>query len=52
LQTLSKPTTKALLDALAVRDPEAPVVMGKYGAPEPDPDLRDQENVPLPPDPF
>ena len=37
-----------LLEALAVRDPEAPVVNGKGGAPEPDPELRDQENVPLP----
>ncbi|MEX2644626.1 MAG: class I SAM-dependent DNA methyltransferase [Gaiellaceae bacterium] len=42
---LSKPEEKALLEALAVRDPEAPAVD------EPDPELRDQENVPLPPEP-
>jgi len=47
-----KAVTKALLEALAVRDPEAPVVTGKGGAPEPDPELRDQENVPLPADPV
>ena len=45
---LSKTEEKALLDALAVRDPDAPALVGKSGAPEPDPDLRDQENVPLP----
>jgi type I restriction enzyme M protein len=39
---LSKPEEKALLEALAVRDPEAPALA------EPDPELRDQENVPLP----
>jgi type I restriction enzyme M protein len=37
---------KELLKALAVRDSAAPVVTGKNG-PEPDPDLRDTENVPL-----
>ncbi len=45
----SKAEEKALLEALAVRDPEAPPVAGKGGQPEPDPELRDQENVPLPP---
>jgi type I restriction enzyme M protein len=39
---LSKVVEKALLEALAVRDPEAPALD------EPDPELRDQENVPLP----
>jgi len=39
---LSKPEEKALLEALAVRDPEAPPLD------EPDPELRDQEDVPLP----
>jgi type I restriction enzyme M protein len=43
---LSKAEDKALLEALAVRDPEAPAVD------EPDPELRDQENVPLPDDPV
>ena len=33
--------------ACAVNDPDAPVVM-KKGKPEPDTDLRDQENIPLP----
>ncbi|MGI8702290.1 MAG: hypothetical protein ACR2JU_13995 [Nocardioidaceae bacterium] len=35
-------------DALAVRDPEAPVITNRKGEPEPHPDLRDKENVPLP----
>jgi type I restriction enzyme M protein len=39
---------KALLDALMVRDPDDPIVTMRGGAPEPDADLRDQENVPLP----
>jgi type I restriction enzyme M protein len=39
---LSKPEEKALLEALSVRDPEAPALD------EPDPELRDQESVPLP----
>ena len=34
--------------ACAVADPEAPIVKGRAGKVEPDPDLRDQENVPLP----
>ncbi|MVA74777.1 N-6 DNA methylase [Auraticoccus sp. F435] len=38
---------KAFTKACAVADPEAPVIT-KKGKPEPDPDLRDQENVPLP----
>jgi type I restriction enzyme M protein len=45
---LSKPQQQAVWDFLAVRDPEAPVVTNRRGEPEPDPDLRDQENVPLP----
>jgi len=39
---LAQVQKKALLDALAVRDPDAPALD------EPDPELRDQENVPLP----
>lgn len=39
---LAKPEEKAVLAALAVRDPEAPPLD------EPDPELRDQETVPLP----
>lgn len=37
---------KALRDAIGVRDPEGEVQLVK-GAPEPDPELRDFENVPL-----
>ncbi|MBM6404620.1 SAM-dependent DNA methyltransferase [Phycicoccus sp. CSK15P-2] len=32
----------------SVADPDAPVITGRGGKPEPDPDLRDAENVPLP----
>ena len=39
---------KQLLDCLAVRDEEAEPITDKNGNPEPDPDLRDGENVPLP----
>ncbi len=39
---------KAFAKACAVADPEASVVTGRGGKVEPDPDLRDQENVPLP----
>lgn len=34
--------------ALAVSDPDAPVITDKKGNAEPDPQLRDGENVPLP----
>jgi type I restriction enzyme M protein len=43
---------KALWSALAVRDEEAPVITDRKGNPEPDPELRDNENVPLPPVPV
>ncbi len=42
------PAEKAILDALSVRDPSAPEVTGRGGEVEPDPDQRDQENVPFP----
>ena len=45
---LAAPQQKAVWEALAVRDPRAPVVTNRRGEPEPDPELRDQENVPLP----
>ena len=48
LGPLPKAIEKAAWDALAVRDPEAPVVADRKGHPEPDSDLRDNENVPLP----
>ena len=46
----SKPIERAVFDALAVRDPDAPVVLDAKGKPLPDADLRDNENVPLPAD--
>jgi type I restriction enzyme M protein len=39
---------KTFAKACAVADPEAPIVTGRGGKVEPDPDLRDAENVPLP----
>ena len=39
---------KELVKKATVSDPEAPVVTDKRGNPEPDSDLRDNENVPLP----
>ncbi len=45
---LIKPQVKAVWDALAVTDPDAPIVTKRAGEPEPDSALRDQENVPLP----
>jgi type I restriction enzyme M protein len=48
LGALPKAIEKALWDLLAVSDPDAPVVTGRKGDPEQDPDLRDNENVPLP----
>ena len=49
---LPAPALKAVWGALAVRDDNAPVITDKKGNPEPDPDLRDNENVPLPPLPV
>ncbi len=43
---------RQLLDCLKVRDENAPVVVNAKGAPEPDTDLRDNENVPLPAGPV
>ncbi len=45
---LTGPQQKAVWNALAVRDSEAPLITNRKGEPEPDPHLRDQENVPLP----
>ena len=47
LPAMSTSAKKKFIAACEVKDPEASVVM-KKGAPEPDPDLRDQENIPLP----
>lgn len=45
---LTMPQQRFVWDALAIRDTDAPAVTDRKGQPEPDPDLRDQENVPLP----
>jgi type I restriction enzyme M protein len=45
---LAAPAQKALWSALAVRDEDAPVITDRKGNPESDPELRDNENVPLP----
>lgn len=44
---LPKAISKAVWDAVSVRDPAAPVVTDTRGNPVPDTDLRDFENVPL-----
>ena len=49
---LPTPVQKAVRAGLAVRDEAAPVITDRKGNPEPDPDLRDNENVPLPPVPL
>ena len=38
----------ALAKASAIADPTAPIITNRKGHPEPDPELRDQENIPLP----
>ena len=45
--TLAAPIKKAIISALGERDDEAEVCRDKDGNPEPDPELRDYENVPL-----
>ncbi len=45
---LPGPVEKAVMEVLAVRDPEAQLAAGQNGSPKPDPELRDGENVPLP----
>jgi len=39
---------KAVIKNTATTDPGAPIAVDKKGNPLPDPDLRDQENIPLP----
>jgi len=48
LGSVPKAIEKALWEALAVRDEDAPVITNRKGESEPDPDMRDTENVPLP----
>jgi len=45
--TMPAPIKKAILTALSERDETAEICRDKNGDPEPDPDLRDTENVPL-----
>lgn len=45
--TLSASVQKAILQALAEKDETADICKDRKGNPEPDPDLRDTENVPL-----
>jgi type I restriction enzyme M protein len=44
---VSAPVERAILAALSERDETAEICAGKGGVPEPDPELRDTENVPL-----
>ena len=44
---LAAPIRKAVLSALAERNEQAEICRDKHGRPEPDPELRDTENVPL-----
>ena len=44
---LPAPAKRAVLNALSERDETAAVCRGRNGEPEPDPDLRDTERVPL-----
>ena len=44
---LAAPIRKAVLSALAERNAEAEICRDREGRPEPDPELRDTENVPL-----
>ena len=47
---LNTPQQRAVREALAVRDPDAPAILKRKGEYDVDPELRDQENVPLPTD--
>ena len=44
---LAAPIRKAILSALSERNPDAGICRDRDGRPEPDPELRDTENVPL-----
>lgn len=47
---LSAPVERAILSALSERDETAAICRDEAGRPEPDPELRDTENVPIPED--
>ena len=44
---LTAPERKMILSALSERDPQADICRDRHGNPEPDPELRDTETVPL-----
>ena len=44
---LTAPERKTVLSALSERDPQADICRDRHGNPEPDPELRDTETVPL-----
>ena len=44
------PVKKAIFSALGERDPDAEICRDNLGRPEPDGELRDTENIPLPPE--
>ena len=46
---ISGPVKKAIFSALGERDRDAEICRNKKGRPEPDSELRDTENIPLPP---
>lgn len=46
---LPTPIKKAIFSALGERDPKAAICTNNNGDPEPDSELRDTENIPLPP---
>ncbi len=48
LGVIPKAIEKLLWEILSVPDTEAPIFINQKGTPEPDPNLRDNENVPLP----
>jgi len=49
---LARPAQKTVWSGLAARDEEATTITDRKGNPEPDPELRDNENVSLPPVPV
>ncbi len=46
---ISAPIRRAIFTALGERDPDAEICRDSNGQPEPDSELRDTENIPLPP---
>ena len=46
--SLGAPAQKGIWSGLAARDEEAPIIADRRGNPQPDSNLRDSENVPLP----